>query len=224
MNLTSESLDYLHGRRFSSGQAFDLGPAGRAPRRADCLVDLATGRRVLHVGCCDHLPLIRAKLDAGLYLHQRLCAVASHCVGSDTNLDGVQLLRELGFAQTYVPEDVPAQEFDLCLLADVIEHVGDPVSFLRSMRRYAFKELVVVTPNAFRLRNFWGGSELINTDHRFWFSPYTLCKVLVDAGFEPRQVLICHGDSTSWRGRLAARFLNAVPRWRDTLVVRAVAA
>ena len=229
MDLSPDTLDHLHGRRFSNGRAFDLGNRGPALRRSDRLVQLATGQRVLHIGCCDHLPLIQDKLQRGLYLHDNLCRVATQCVGVDTNTEGVALLRGLGFDETYVPDEAPLSAndngtpvpYDLCLLADVIEHVGDPVSFLRSMRRYQFKRLVVATPNAFRWRNSLPGPELINTDHRFWFSPYTLCRVLVDAGYEPEQVELCHGDHASWRGALAAKVLNAFPRWRETLLVQA---
>ena len=225
MDLSPDTLDHLHGRRFSNGRAFDLGNRGAALRRGDRLVQLVAGQRVLHIGCCDHLPLIEQKMAQGLYLHDRLCRSARQCVGVDTNVEGVALLRRLGFAETYVPEEVPdlggEQPWDLCLLADVIEHVGDPVSFLRSMRRYRFGRLVVVTPNAFRWRNSLPGPELINTDHRFWFSPYTLCKVLVDAGYEPERVELCHGDHASWRGALAARVMDAFPRWRETLLVQA---
>jgi len=229
MDLSPDTLDHLHGRRFSAGRAFDLGNRGPALRRSDRLVQLATGVRVLHIGCCDHLPLIQPKLERGLYLHDSLCRVATQCVGVDTSAQGVQLLRRLGFAQTYLPDDAPpaselggvTQPFDICLLADVIEHVGNPVSFLSSMRRYQFKRLVVCTPNALRWRNSLPGPELINTDHRCLFSPYTLCRVMVDAGYEPVQVELCHGDYSSWRGALAAKVLNAFPRWRDTLLVQA---
>ena len=225
MDLSPDTLDHLHGRRFSNGKRFDLGNRGRAPRRADRLVELARGLRVLHIGCCDHLPLIREKVGLGLYLHQNLCRAADRCVGIDTHAEGVTLLRELGFAEVYTPDSAPPQvlqaEYDLCLLGDVIEHVGDPVSFLRSMRRYRFKQLLVATPNAFRWRNCLPGGELINTDHRFWFTPYTLCKVLVDAGFEPQRVELCHGDHASWRGALAARVMDHFPRWRESLLVTA---
>ncbi len=221
MTPSPDDLDHLHGRKFSNARAFELGNRGRAPRRADRLVELARGRRVLHVGCCDHLPLVREKMRQGLYLHQNLCRVATHCVGLDTNAEGVALLRELGFPEVFTPAELPPADHDLCLLADVIEHVGDPVSFLRSMRTHRFGELVIATPNAFRWRNALPGAELINTDHRFWFSPYTLCKVLVDAGYEPVSVELCHGDYASWRGALAARVADLVPRWRDSLVVRA---
>ena len=216
---------HLDGSTFSNAHLFKLGNTGRAPRRVDRLMDLCRNQKVLHVGCCDHLDLIRSKVEQGVYLHQNLCKVASRCVGMDISEPGVALLRELGFPEVYVPNDVPQQspqgDFDICLLADVIEHVGDVVGFLQSMRRYKFKTLVVATPNAFRLRNFLGRSELINTDHRYWFSPYTLCKVITDAGYLPQQVELTHSDFVSRKGALAARVLDFLPKHRDTLIVTA---
>jgi hypothetical protein len=221
MDLSETTLAYLRGERFSAGAHFDLGNRGPALRRIDRLVELARGRRVLHIGCCDHAPLVADKIARGIYLHKNLCDVASACVGADTNADGVQQLRQLGFAEVYGPADVPAQDFDICLAPDVIEHVGDPVSFLRGLRQYRFERLVIATPNVFRWRNALPGGECVNTDHRFWFSPFTLCKVLVDAGYRPTQLELCHGDFCTWRGALAARLLGRVPRWRETLIVQA---
>jgi hypothetical protein len=219
--LDTTTLDFLRGTTFSNGHHFKLYEPGAAPHRNDRLIDLARGKRLLHIGCCDHLPLIREKVASGLYLHQRLCKEAQRCVGVDINADGVELLKELGFPEVYLPPDTPQDDYDLCLLADVIEHVGDVVSFLRSMKAWKFKEIVVVTPNAFRLRNWIGSGEIVNTDHRYWFTPYTLCKVLADAGFEPTAVELLHGDASSWRGRLLARALDPFPKMRDMLLVRA---
>ena len=224
---------HLGGSTFSNAHLFELGNSGRAPRRVDRLMALCRDKKVLHVGCCDHLDLIRSKVAQGVYLHQNLCKVASRCVGLDISEPGVALLHELGFPEVYLPNAVPnaapdsvpddplSADFDICLLADVIEHVGDVVGFLQSMRRYRFKTLVVATPNAFRLRNFLGRGELINTDHRYWFSPYTLCKVITDAGYLPQQVELTHSDFVSRKGALAARVLDFLPKHRDTLIVTA---
>ena len=221
MKFDPTAQDFLSGKTFSSGYRFDLGHSGRAPRRFERLVELCRGRHVLHVGCCDHLALIREKVAQGVYLHQNLCTVAARCVGMDISAPGVELLHELGFPEVYQPDDVPDHDYDICLLADVIEHVGDVVAFLRSMRRYRFGELVVATPNAFRLRNFISRGEVINTDHRYWFSPYTLCKVLADAGYAPQIVELCHNDHVTLQGALLARVLDWLPKYRDTLIVAA---
>jgi len=219
MKFDTETLDFLSGRTFSNGRRFDLGNRGRAARRFERLVELCRGKRVLHVGCCDHLELISEKMAQNLYLHQEICRAASRCVGSDVSVEGIALLRELGFADVFQPDEVPDEDYDICLMGDVIEHVGDVVAFLRSMRRYRFKTLVVVTPNLFRARNFLSSGELINTDHRYWFSPYTLSKVLVDAGFTPENVELCHSDHASFKGAVLARVLDWFPKYRDTLIV-----
>jgi hypothetical protein len=221
MHFTPTTRAHLDGSSFSNAHRFDLGNSGRALRRVERLVELCRNKRVLHVGCCDHLDLIRSKVAQGIYLHQNLCTAASRCVGMDISEPGVALLHELGFPNVFTPPDVPQDDYDICLLADVIEHVGDVVSFLRSMRRYRFKNLVVAMPNAFRLRNFLSHGELINTDHRYWFTPYTLCKVLTDAGYAPQQVELCHSDFVSRKGALAARVLDHWPKYRDTLIVSA---
>lgn len=230
MNLNPENLDYLYGRKFSNESTFSLGNWGATLRRSDRLLQLSQGQSILHIGCCDHLPLIEEKRKLGLYLHENLTRVATECVGVDTNIEGVELLRQNGFPQTFLPEDAPhfsmvngtKQPYDICLLADVIEHVGNPVSFLSSIKQYNFKRLIITTPNAFRWRNCLPGGESINTDHRFWFTPYTLCKILVDAGFNPQRVELCHGDYIRWRGALAAKIIGTIPRWRDTLLIEAI--
>ena len=215
MNFDPTTRDFLSGATFSNAHRFELGNAGRAPRRVERLVELCRGQRVLHVGCCDHLDLIRAKVPQGVYLHQQLSAVASRCVGMDINPEGIALLHELGFPEVFTPDTVPDDDFDLCLLGDVIEHVGDVATFLKSMARYRFERLVVATPNAFRLRNFLSRGELINTDHRYWFSPFTLGKVAHDAGWRLESFHYIDSPFTrGMRGMIQSRY----PMLRETLV------
>jgi hypothetical protein len=85
-------------------------------------------------------------------------------------------------------------------------------------------EFVVTVPNALSLRNAvqaLGGVERINTDHRAWFSPFTLLKVLADAGLRAQSL---HGCAVSTPGTFKGRLLRALTRWRpiwcDVLLVR----
>ena len=67
-----------------------------------------------------------------------------------------------------------------------------------------------------------GGVERINTDHRAWFSPFTLLKVLADAGLQSQSL---HGCAVFASGSLKGRLLRALtqrnPIWSDVLLVRA---
>lgn len=63
--------------------------------------------------------------------------------------------------------------------------MSDVGRFLRALADHG-APVLLTTPNALRLRNrrLWT-AELVNTDHRYWFSPYTLAKSLVDADLSP---------------------------------------
>jgi len=39
--------------------------------------------------------------------------------------------------------------------------------------------------------------EIINSDHRFWFTPYTISKVLVSAGYNPEKIHYANLQSLS---------------------------
>lgn len=94
-------------------------------------------------------------------------------------------MRSLGFNDIYLPQQAPLGHYDLLIVSDVIEHVPNVDIFLKEIMMYDFDRLIVTTPNAYRKtnRSQYNG-ELINTDHHYWFSPFTLTKVLVSAGYE----------------------------------------
>ena len=41
--------------------------------------------------------------------------------------------------------------------------------------------------------------EIINSDHRFWFTPYTIAKVLVSAGYNPEKISYANLQSLNIR-------------------------
>jgi SAM-dependent methyltransferase len=169
-------------------------PRGRPVLRHDFLVERARGKRVVHVGFVDEL--MATKLAAGVWLHGRLADVAESLVGIDSAEDGVAWANEHGFEAHVVdaqsPEAVAAlglEPADVVVAGEIIEHLDAPGPFLRAMLGLVRPdgELVVTTPNAYRLLNFLAplsGSELVHPDHTSWQSPRTLRTLLERSGWE----------------------------------------
>lgn len=198
---------YLNGERFSEGERFQVSRDRHVVDRLSLLERLATDRRVLHVGFADHEEIVAAKESQSLWLHGRLLRSARECVGVDIDAKAVQAAQDRGIPDVHVldvtqpPADHPVlgRDFDLVILGEVVEHIPDPVAFLQAVVRAVGRpgqQFVVTVPNAWNLTTLLGiprGIEFINTDHRFWFTPYTLAKILTDAGLSVADVQLCDG-------------------------------
>lgn len=85
---------------------------------------------------------------------------------------------------------------------EVSEHIDNPVDFLRSIRENmapAPSELLL----PFRMRSAYAdlrvslkNLEMINSDHRFWFTPFTLMKVVRQAGITVEGFDLCVDEKT----------------------------
>ncbi|MGB9378070.1 MAG: methyltransferase domain-containing protein [Mycobacteriales bacterium] len=231
--------DFLSGARFSNGQNFRLHPPRQVKSaRVDYLADLCADKTIIDVGCTDHEELIEGKIGTGSWLHGILDSRAKRCFGVDVSESGVAEAQRLGFPNMIVGdvtkpiEPLMNEHWDLMVMGELIEHIDDPVSWLRSVRecyRDNVDTLVLTTPNAFRVRNFVSAlrtSEFINTDHRYWFTPYTLMKVLTLAGFVPEEpVLLESYGLIGGRHRILGRAKRVVvgryPLLRDNMVITA---
>ena len=168
--------------------------AERQDTRIDYLLKKVRGRRVLHVGCCDHVDLIDKKIAAGDWLHALLLKYAVMCWGIDINREAVEHVRGLGYKNIFccdieqgIPDDVRETRFDVVILGEMVEHLDSPVAFLRALRKcFNYEhELIVTVPNAYFLENFENAInhfERVNSDHRVLYTPYTIAKVLSLAG------------------------------------------
>jgi len=216
--------DFLLEKTFAENAVFFI-PRRPVLCRSDVLVAIARGKRVLHVGCVDHLAILDRKMADGTWLHGKLAAAAARCVGVDINGDGIVRLRRAGYKDV-IHGDVSSPElirliasekWDYAIFGEVLEHVDNPVGFLARFREaYAnsVEEAVITVPNAFTIGNVLSsirGCERINTDHRWWFSPYTLAKICSLAGFEPHNIELARfsegGGLKNWaRTLLTGRF------------------
>lgn len=201
------------------------------PERDALLLELCTGRRVLHIGCADS-PLTEERLDDGSILHARLLKTASAVLGADIDAEGIELLRNrLGGEYTVMDVSDPADRSvaaafkpDIVLAGDVIEHVRDAASFLRGIAELMREagngaELILSTPNGLAFKgmvNTMRGWESIHPDHVYVFTPASLARLVSDCGLHPNRWLFYHvlGSGMRVRERLLRAASHAAIRLR----------
>ena len=228
----------LEGRAFDGGVVCDVRPEplpGGTQDRLDLLAAMVRGQRVVHIGCADHLPLIDAKIAAGTWLHGRMAATASALRGFDIAADAIEHLRsrhQIADLHVVDPAEAPTPlitdgRWDVLVLGEMIEHLDDPVGWLSRVRRHyagAVSDILVTVPNAWSLTNVrqaFRGREFINSDHRFWFTPFTLAKVLTRAGCLPQRYWTVPAVPRARRALITRGLERAFPLLREVLVMRA---
>lgn len=231
MKFRDDARPFLDGDQFSAGHEFRVAEPERAiALRTETLQRIVRGKRIIHVGFADHLPLIEQKLADDRWLHSQLCEAAARCAGVDTNADAIALVeRRFGISDLHhfdanedkPPDALTSQSWDYLVAADVLEHVDNPVRFLAKLaEKLPVERIVITVPNAFCLesvRSIFRHSELINTDHRYWFTPYTLAKVGVRAGLEVEEFFLCQNAYAP--SRLWDPVLRRFPLLRETIVM-----
>jgi len=216
--------------------------------RHAALLDLARGRRVVHVGFVDELAA--TKLAAGVWLHGRLAQVATSIAGLDSSAEGVAWANANGFEAHLIdaqsPEAVAALRLDpadVVIAGEIIEHLDAPGPFLRAMLALVTPDglLALTTPNAYRVLNFLAplsGSELVHPDHTAWHSPRTLRTLLERSGWRVEDVAYYHnpwrrvsrdaglgaylvGQAANIARAAAGRVGRLAPYWSDGMLVTA---
>lgn len=171
-------------------------------RRHEFLVDIARGKRVLHLGCVD-AGLLEERFHRGELLHQRLAAVTEELWGFDIDEEGIAFLQAKGFDNLLVGDvshldqvaALQGIEFDLILASEVVEHLQNPGLFFQAVKalmKPGHTQLVVTVPNAFRLSTLLKllrGIEYVHPDHNYWFSYVTITNLVKKNGFVIEQVL-----------------------------------
>ena len=237
MQLKTATLPYLSGDEFSNGLAveFDWDADDAMYRsRIDWLVEICAGKQVIHAGCVDHsTEQISRKTARGKWLHGRLVQSAERCLGVDKSEAGIEHIKNvLGYADVECLDllnppgsSVTNTAWDYLILGEVLEHIDNPVDFLSAIRsRYAecVNELIVTVPNAFARDNFRAAKnnvEAINTDHRYWFTPYTLCKVVMAAGFSVKTMRLCRNGVIKKRTVLKNAWFKQHPLLRNNIIL-----
>lgn len=229
-------FEYISDKRFSNAKAFSINASFFQGGRLGLIDALVKDCSVLHVGCADHLELIEKKIGNNTWLHKRLISSAKIVYGIDIDSNAVKKMHELGYSDVECfdvteswPGTMVGKEFDVAVLGEVVEHVSNPVDFLSGFcdaSANSVGELIVTVPNAFSYFNFLNvlrGVEKINTDHKFFFTPYTISKVMSLAGWRVKAIYYVEDgvgrDNGRFRDFIKGFVLSKFPMLAVTMVV-----
>ena len=237
MRFQEEALPYLRGEKYTNALSVDFTfdeEDFSYRTQIDLLCELAEGKKVIHLGCADHnKETIIHKIKRKKWLHGRLCQTAERCHGVDIDEESILFIqKKYGYNDTssndifsYRFRKISEEEnWDYLMIPEVLEHIDNPGEFLSRIvdeYRGCFKKMVLTVPNGLAHDN-WKlakkGVETINSDHRFWFTPYTISRAIVNAGLHLEKILMCRHGSINWRAFRRNRFYKKHPLLRNDIL------
>lgn len=240
MKFTDECEKHLNNERFSSSLNVKIAEKGSEVKYTiSTLKEIASGKCNIHIGAADHIDSIDRKMAQDNWLHKHLCEVSKQCVGIDINKDSIRYLQDRYNWENLYCIDIlkdnisflSETKWDTVFLPDIIEHIFNVGDFLKALNHKlagTCNILVVTLPNAFCLRNFKNAffkkTETINSDHKYWFTPYTFAKLLTDAGFH--SIEFDYTMRNKFRNKLFENLFKKTllthnPCLRDTIIFKA---
>jgi SAM-dependent methyltransferase len=193
---------------------------------------------ILHVGCAG-ADSIR---DSSMWLHGHVVRAAGQrqgvdhapVVGVDIDRDRVLEMQRWGYAaETCDVLDLgarfPAENFNLIIAGEIIEHIPDQVGFLRACRSVLSSKgvLLISTPSPFGIAFvpwYWlTGREYTGSGHVLWHSPRTLAGLAALAGLRLAAVHHCtYGAGARRWWALPLTLAELWPAMRPTVVYELV--
>ncbi len=236
MKLSQDDLAALSGATFTSSYRFEpeFDATDRQYKtRRSLLMELCANKNIVHLGCVDHnIDMIEKKYQRGKWLHKDLVGTANRCLGIDLNQTGLDYIKNKYGMEDLVCcniieqdcKEILSSEWDYFLIPEVLEHQDNPTWFLSSIKekyQQQVSQFVITVPNAFDLglrSLLMKNQEAINSDHRFWFTPYTLAKVLYQAGFRSITLRLCRNGVIKKQAVFKNYTLGKYPFLRNNII------
>ncbi len=203
MKIEPGILKYLKGEAFQNNLNVVIGKEKHEIiSREATIINLIRDKDVIHIGCSDHIQIINSKIRNNIWLHKLITENARKCFGIDIDRESIDYIKkELGYQNVFYGniltdefKDLKENRWDYVVFGEIIEHLDDPVNFLKVFKaKYGenVSRFIITVPSIYNKRQFINMKnyrEVINSDHRFWFTPYTISKVLVSAGYKPEKL------------------------------------
>lgn len=135
--------------------------------------------KILHVGCADW-PIY----DISYNLHAKLLKANSSLEGYDPSVETIENMKsEPTFKDAIFHTTLPEKTYDMILMPEVVEHLLNPGHELELLfdRLEIGGKFIITGPNAFCPELIAGQynrgnvhAELVHSDHKSWYSLYTL--------------------------------------------------
>ena len=72
MKIDKKTIAFLKGKEFSDGYFFSIKDLFYSNTRIEKILELTKDKKILHLGCCDHIPLIEKRIVENKWLHKLL--------------------------------------------------------------------------------------------------------------------------------------------------------
>jgi 2-polyprenyl-3-methyl-5-hydroxy-6-metoxy-1,4-benzoquinol methylase len=231
--------DFLSGKRLDVGRRFHNLSMPTIADRIEYLRRRCTGKKVLHIGCLDHPEVILERIKNETWLHGIISEVSEQCIGIDINdtsyhivhrelcIDNIQLI---DLSKSLKENDVShlrKVKWDLILCAEILEHVTNHQQLLQNLHSLSqFNTMIIITgPNAFGFENFINtlrGFETVNSDHKYWFTFYTMSRMLVANGWKPHRLIYYdHPKGKLWLRLLCQLAIRISRAFSEGLIIEA---
>lgn len=187
--------------------------------RSDYLVELARGKRVLDVGCVDHLgPTARIAP-----LHRKLAEAAAELVGVDVQEAGVETMNAEGYKAFVADVTKPGMSaivgsgYEVMIAGELIEHLLDVTPFFANAREVLRPDgrLVLTTPNPhsviITVLNLMGRTP-DNVDHVVYHWPSGIAEIADRCGFRLVEVRGIRSRSLPRKLQVLERVGRAISR------------
>ena len=209
-HLFGPGLKNLYDADYALAQPFD--PQGRYRKILERPLNLAL----------EYAPPPARFLEIGVgqgWILNKAREVGYRVTGVDLSEPGAEQVHKNSGMQVLVGElaelDLPGSHWDLALIRHTLEHVPEPLEFLREIHRIMVPGgyLVGAVPNFGSLKRRLDGPDwffLTLPLHRFHYTPKTLSGILAKSGFET--VLTYTGEHMAGRRALFQTGLNKVRR------------
>lgn len=183
--------------------------------RIEFLINSCKGKRVLHIGFLDS-PFLEERFISSEMLHSKLRCESAFVYGIDVNVQDLEKYRRLtgdannctlNLSENEVALEIfEKMKFDVVLIPEVLEHISNPGKFLKNLYQICVihqSKLIATVPNAFNFEFFLEAAnyhEIVHPEHYFYFSPFTIRKLLESEKFVVQQTSMYTSGSKSYPG------------------------